>query len=80
VNPKSFAAFLGKSGLSRLNLLSCCNSATNISARAARAIDKKVTATTPYRTNKQNHESKKPRARRRGACSEISGARGLRAA
>jgi hypothetical protein len=41
VNPKSFAVFLGESGLSRLNLSSCCNSATNTGAGVAPAIDKK---------------------------------------
>jgi hypothetical protein len=60
VNPKSFAAFLGKSGLSRLNLSSCCNSATNIGAGVALAIDKKVTAAAPCWINKQSYESKSP--------------------
>jgi hypothetical protein len=60
VKPKSFAAFLGKSDLSRLNLLSCCNSATNLKARLTLAIDKKATAAATCWINKQNYESKSP--------------------
>jgi hypothetical protein len=52
MNPKSFAAFLGESGLWRLNLSSCCNSATNIGAGVALAIDKKVTAAAARWINK----------------------------
>jgi hypothetical protein len=79
VNPKSFAAFLGKSDLSRLNLLSCCNSATNNGARVARAIDKKVTTPPTHRINKQNQESKSP-AHGAGLARKFSSACGVGAA